>query len=62
MDEIKFLMTNFGTKGVYFINDNFTIKKKETIELCRLIRENKLDLQWVCDTRAISCQKSLYKK
>ncbi len=52
VDEIKYLMNNFGTKGVYFINDNFTIKKKETLELCRLMRENKLGLQWVCDTRA----------
>jgi radical SAM superfamily enzyme YgiQ (UPF0313 family) len=52
VDEIKYLMNNFGTRGIYFINDNFTIKKKETLELCRLMRENKLDLQWVCDTRA----------
>ncbi len=52
VDEIKYLMANFGTKGIYFINDNFTIKKQETIELCQLIRQSKLDLQWVCDTRA----------
>ena len=52
IDEIKYLMANFGTKGIYFINDNFTIKKKETIELCHLMKQNKLELEWVCDTRA----------
>ena len=62
VDEIKYLITNFGTKGVYFINDNFTVKKKETIELCRLIRENKLDLQWVCDTRADLISKELLQE
>jgi anaerobic magnesium-protoporphyrin IX monomethyl ester cyclase len=62
VDEIKYLMANFGTKGIYFINDNFTIKKKETIELCRLIRENKLGLEWVCDTRADLLSKELLQE
>jgi len=61
-DEIKYLQNKFGTKGIYFINDNFTIKKKETLELCRLIRENKLDIQWVCDTRADLLTKELIQE
>lgn len=52
IDEIKYLMTNFGTKGIYFINDNFTIKKQETLKLCQLLQQNNLGLEWVCDTRA----------
>jgi anaerobic magnesium-protoporphyrin IX monomethyl ester cyclase len=62
LDEIKYLMANFGTKGIYFINDNFTIKKKETIELCQLIRQNKLGLEWVCDTRADLLSKELLQE
>jgi radical SAM superfamily enzyme YgiQ (UPF0313 family) len=49
--EIQDLMSKYGTKGLYFINDNFTLRKKETVELCNLMIENKLDLEWVCDTR-----------
>jgi anaerobic magnesium-protoporphyrin IX monomethyl ester cyclase len=49
--EIQDLMSKYGTKGIYFINDNFTLRKKETAELCNLMIENKLDLEWVCDTR-----------
>ena len=49
--EIKDLQSKYGTKGVYFINDNFTLRKKETVELCNLMIENKLNLEWVCDTR-----------
>jgi radical SAM superfamily enzyme YgiQ (UPF0313 family) len=49
--EIQDLISKYGTKGIYFINDNFTLRKKETIELCNLMIENKLDLEWVCDTR-----------
>ncbi|HKZ41208.1 MAG TPA: radical SAM protein, partial [Candidatus Hodarchaeales archaeon] len=36
---------------IYFINDNFTIRKKDTSELCALIRKDNLDIEWVCDTR-----------
>ncbi len=49
--EIQDLQKRYGTKGIYFINDNFTLRKKETMELCNLMIENKLDLEWVCDTR-----------
>ncbi len=49
--EIQDMQSKYGTKGIYFINDNFTLRKKETIELCNLMIQHKLDLQWVCDTR-----------
>jgi radical SAM superfamily enzyme YgiQ (UPF0313 family) len=49
--EIEDLQSKYGTKGIYFINDNFTLRKKESIELCNLMIKNKLDLEWVCDTR-----------
>jgi anaerobic magnesium-protoporphyrin IX monomethyl ester cyclase len=62
LEEINHLMTNFGTKGIYFINDNLTIRKKETIELCRLIKENKLDIEWVCDTRVDLVSRELLKE
>ncbi len=49
--ELEHMISNYGTKGVYFVGDNFTIRKKETIELCGLLKKNKVDLEWVCDTR-----------
>ena len=49
--EIQDLMSRYGTRGIYFINDNFTLRKKETAEICNLMIKNKLDLEWVCDTR-----------
>jgi radical SAM superfamily enzyme YgiQ (UPF0313 family) len=51
VDEVKYMMEKFGSKGIYFINDNFTIRKNETIDLCELLKKEKLDLQWICDTR-----------
>ena len=51
VDELNHLVAKYGTKGIYFVGDNFTINKKRTIELCKEIRKSNLDLQWVCDTR-----------
>jgi radical SAM superfamily enzyme YgiQ (UPF0313 family) len=62
IDEIQDLMTKYGTKGLYFINDNFTLRKKETIELCSLMIKNKLDLEWVCDTRVDLVDQELLEK
>jgi radical SAM superfamily enzyme YgiQ (UPF0313 family) len=49
--EIENLQTRYGTKAIYFINDNFTLRKKETTEICKLMIEKKMDLEWICDTR-----------
>jgi anaerobic magnesium-protoporphyrin IX monomethyl ester cyclase len=60
--EMQDLMSKYGTKGIYFINDNFTLRKKETLELCDLMIKNKLDLEWVCDTRVDLVNQELVKK
>jgi anaerobic magnesium-protoporphyrin IX monomethyl ester cyclase len=52
IDEIKNITENYGTRGIYFVGDNFTINKNRTIELCCKIKENRLDLKWTCETRA----------
>ena len=59
VDEIKHMVENYGSKGIYFVGDNFTINKKHTSELCRLIVENKLDIKWTCETRADLISKEL---
>ena len=52
IDEIEYMVKTYGTKGIYFVGDNFTINKKKTLELCELINKNKIEIKWVCDTRA----------
>lgn len=49
-DEMEHLNSKYGTKGVYFVGDNFTINKKRTIEICEQIQNRKLDMVWACDT------------
>ena len=60
--EIEHLVQNFGSKGVYFVGDNFTINKKRTLELCNLIKKEKLDIKWVCDTRVDQVSRELLRE
>jgi anaerobic magnesium-protoporphyrin IX monomethyl ester cyclase len=51
VEEIDHMVKNYGSKGIYFIGDNFTIYKRQTVEICNLIKKHKLDIEWACDTR-----------
>jgi len=62
VEEINYLVQNYGSKGVYFVGDNFAINKKRTVELCNLIKKEKLDIRWVCDTRADQISRELLRK
>jgi anaerobic magnesium-protoporphyrin IX monomethyl ester cyclase len=50
MNEILYLESE-GYKYVNFVDDNFTVSKKRVIKLCRLMRKNKVDIDWICEGR-----------
>jgi anaerobic magnesium-protoporphyrin IX monomethyl ester cyclase len=62
VEEIDHLTNQYGSKGIYFAGDNFTIQKKNTIEMCRLIKEQRLEVEWVCDTRVDLVSRELLRK
>jgi len=45
------LLHNNGVTSFYVSDDNFTIKKKEVIEICRRILEKGLEITWVAISR-----------
>ena len=51
VDEIENVVNNYNSKGIYFINDNFTIKKNVTEGVCEEIIRRRLSVRWACDTR-----------
>ncbi|MBI2910181.1 MAG: radical SAM protein [Chloroflexi bacterium] len=50
--EIKDVLVRFEAPIFYFVDDTLTIDRERTKELCRRIIEEKLGIQWRCDTRA----------
>lgn len=61
VEEIEHLVNVYGTRGVYFIGDNFTINEKITREVCKLLIKRKLNIEWVCDTRVDLVSRDLLK-
>jgi len=51
VDEIELLMSEYGTKGIYFREDNFTVNRQHVLGICREIVRRKLDIPWECESR-----------
>jgi anaerobic magnesium-protoporphyrin IX monomethyl ester cyclase len=51
VDAIGQLLPRLPVKMIQIKDDTFTTHKKRVLELCRRIRERKLDFFWSCDTR-----------
>jgi len=60
--EIKDLAQNYGSRGVYFVGDNFTINNKRTVELCKLMKKENLGIEWVCDSRVDKVSRELLRE
>lgn len=50
--EIKELKRLFGIKSLRFIDDTFTVVPSRVIAICKLMIEEKVNLQWSCLSRA----------
>ena len=51
IDEIKYLVSEYGTKEISFWDDIFTMNKKWILEFCNRIKEEKIDILWSCYSR-----------
>ncbi|HTY43627.1 MAG TPA: radical SAM protein [Patescibacteria group bacterium] len=50
-NEIKYLHDKYGITHINFIDDAFTINKKRLLDLCDMLIESRLPVEWVCATR-----------
>lgn len=54
IDELH-LLASEGYKQFMFVDDNFTLNPKRVIRLCRRIRKEKIDIEWICEGRVDYC-------
>ena len=62
VDEIKYVQKTFKTRNFRFEDDSFTYDKKFVDDVCDLLIEEKLDIEWVCQTRANLLTNEIAKK
>lgn len=51
LDEIEFLMREYGCDGINFREDNFTVNKDRVMRMCTEFDARGLDLPWQCESR-----------
>ncbi|HOY31902.1 MAG TPA: radical SAM protein [Bacteroidales bacterium] len=62
IEEIKYLIDNYGIKQVNFYDDTFTLHKNRVTDLCDLIISQGLRFDWTCFSRIDSVDEDLLKK
>lgn len=50
--EVEHLIKTYGINEIMFMEDTLTVNRKKIIDLCRLLKERGLKLNWRCTTRA----------
>jgi anaerobic magnesium-protoporphyrin IX monomethyl ester cyclase len=60
--EIKGVMEMYDTRKFNLMDDAATIDQKRIMEICQLIIDNKLDIQWTCVTRLNATSPELLAK
>ncbi len=48
VDEIEYLVKNFGIKEIHFEDDNLTLHRPNIVDICNLILERKLKVSFAC--------------
>lgn len=58
MEELRYV-AGLGVKDIFFTDFTFEARRKNSLELCRRMVEARLDLTWVCSSRASTLDEEL---
>lgn len=61
LEELRFLSEELGVHEIKFWDDTFTYDAKRVISICDMIKSEKLDLSWACNTRTDRIDQGLLK-
>lgn len=61
MEEIRYLVYDFGVKGLYFNDDTFGLNKEWLTNFCQVLLKEKFRLRWGCQTRANLATRDMFR-
>ena len=62
VDDIEFLISDYGAKGIYFREDNFTVRRSRVEKICELILMKNINIKWATETRVDTINYELMSK
>lgn len=51
VDDIEYLISDFHADGIYFREDNFTVDETRVIDICNMLLDRNISINWKCETR-----------
>ncbi|MCK5628534.1 radical SAM protein, partial [Candidatus Bathyarchaeota archaeon] len=60
--EEMLLLKGEGYKQFMLVDDSFTLNPKRVIELCRGMRREKMDMEWICEGRVDNCPSEMLRE
>jgi len=61
MEELH-LLASEGYKQIMFVDDNFTLNRKRAVELCRRMRKEKVNMEWICEGRVDQSSYDMFRE
>lgn len=62
IEEIDYLVSSFGIRGLYVYDDNFVLRKDRVARICEGIRRRGWKLQWVAEASARNVDRELLQE
>jgi radical SAM superfamily enzyme YgiQ (UPF0313 family) len=61
LEELNFLASE-GYKQFIFVDDSFTMNPKRVVKLCREMRKERIDMDWICEGRVDNCSYEMLRE
>uniref|UniRef100_A0A7C4WDV8 Radical SAM protein n=1 Tax=Geoglobus ahangari TaxID=113653 RepID=A0A7C4WDV8_9EURY len=62
VDEIEWLINDFGAKHIAFADDTFTLSKRRVLAICDEIKKRGLEIDWSCSSRVDTINEEVLRK
>jgi len=59
--EMEYLVEKRGVEHIFVVDDNFTCFPKRVMEICKLMKERDIDVNWFCEGRVDTASWEMYK-
>lgn len=59
VSDIEYVVRHYGARGIYFREDNFTLKRERLVSFCNLLIERNIRIPWVCESRVSNLDREL---
>jgi len=61
LEELQ-LLASEGYKQLIFVDDSFTLNPRRVVEICRGIRKERMEMEWICEGRVDNCSYEMLRE